>query len=185
MELQARAKAVGLKPCDLVFLGGFDRVPALLAHSAMLVLSSDYEGFPNVILEAMSARLPVVTVPAGDAGLIVRHGQTGFLVGAENIRDMAGALVRLAQSPELRQHLGEAGRRCVEEDYHCGPLAERLLGAFRRFAIRQRRLSLCESLAREEDAPAPVTAPRGGDFENSRGADPNPMPAREPFTTNL
>jgi len=72
--LQEKANALGLAPEHLTFVGECDRVPALLTRSALLVLSSDYEGFPNVILEAMAARLPVVTTPAGDASLVVQHG---------------------------------------------------------------------------------------------------------------
>src|SRR5438105_2682697 len=68
--LVERAKTLGLLPAHLVFLGQCDRIPALLKQSSLLMLCSDYEGFPNVLLEAMAARLPVLTTPVGDAGVI-------------------------------------------------------------------------------------------------------------------
>ncbi|HWY31077.1 MAG TPA: glycosyltransferase family 4 protein [Candidatus Acidoferrum sp.] len=149
-ELQARARALGLMPHfashHVVFLGEMDRVPALLTQAAFLVLTSDYEGFPNVILEAMAARSPVISVPAGDAGLIVQDGKTGYVVEADDTRTMAEVMVQLAHSPERRRDLGEAGRKRVEQEYHCEPLAERLVGVFHRFASQNRRTSLCEWL---------------------------------------
>jgi glycosyltransferase involved in cell wall biosynthesis len=151
-ELQARANALGLAPHlgshHVAFLGEVDRVPALLARSSLLVLTSDYEGFPNVILEAMAARLPVVSTPAGDASLILQQSRTGHIVEADDTRNMAELMVRLARSPELRRDLGAAGRKRVEQKYNYESLAERLVAIFHGFASRQRRFSLCELLER-------------------------------------
>ena len=181
--LQTRAGELGLTPRDLIFLGAFDEVPALLARSAMLVLTSDYEGFPNVILEAMAARLPVISVPAGDAGLIVRPDKTGRIVAAEDVRSMADFMVQLVQCPRLRLRLGKAGRNCVEQEFNCEPLAERLLAVFHRFASRQPRRSLCELLERGVAANHSAPVSGAGNFARSHPIDSNPgMPANGAFT---
>ena len=150
--LQARANALSLMPHfgshHVVFLGEVDRVPALLTQTAFLVLTSDYEGCPNVILEAMAARTPVISVPAGDAGLIVQDGKTGYLVEADDSRTMAEYMIQLARSPERRRNLGEAGRKRVEQEYNCDSLVERLVAVIHRFACQNRRTSLCEWLER-------------------------------------
>jgi glycosyltransferase involved in cell wall biosynthesis len=146
--LEERVKALGMTPSDFIFLGECDRVPALLSRIAMLVLSSDYEGFPNVILEAMAARLPVITTPAGDASLVVQHGKTGYVVECEDTERMAAFMIRLARSPSMRMNLGEAGRMRVEQEYNYHSLSERLFAIFRRFADRQRNASLLEMLER-------------------------------------
>lgn len=160
-ELETQAKALDLTPNDLVFLGRCHQVPALLARSAMLVLTSDYEGFPNVILEAMAARLPVISVPAGDAGLIVEPDRTGFIVEANDLDGMARCMLRLAQSPAMRKRLGEAGRKRAEQEYSCETLAHRLTAIFHRFATRQKRRALCELI--EHGVPAkPSGAFAGG-----------------------
>ena len=160
--LVERATALGLTPPDLIFLGECDRVPALLARVAMLVLSSDYEGFPNVILEAMAARLPVLTTPAGDAGLIVQHSKTGYVVAPEDTPGMAALMVRLAQSPSLRTDLGEAGRKRVEQEYDYESLSDRLMGILHSFAARHRRTAVCEMLKRD------VSARKTGTFPSAR-----------------
>lgn len=147
-SLQAKASALGLGPRDARFIGECHNVPALLARSAMLVLTSDYEGFPNVILEAMAARLPVITTPAGDAAVLVQQGRTGFVVEPDDTKGMAELMVRLARTPSMRMELGEAGRRRVEQEYDYESLAGRLLTLFHRFAGRQQRRVLCELLER-------------------------------------
>jgi glycosyltransferase involved in cell wall biosynthesis len=144
--LQAKADALRLGPQDVNFLGECHNVPALLARTAMLVLASDSEGLPNVILEAMAARLPVITTPAGDAGLVVQHGRTGYVVEPDNIQGMADALIRLARSPETRTTFGEAGRQRVEQEYNYATLPDRLLAVFERFARQTRKVSLLREL---------------------------------------
>ena len=146
--LQERARRLDLGSQDLLFLGACDEVPALLGRAALLVLCSEYEGFPNVILEAMAARLPVITTPAGDAGLVVQHDKTGYVVAPDDPRGMTAAMLRLAQSPALRLRFGEAGRKRVEQDYDYESLTDRLLGLFRRFAEQRPASSLIEMLER-------------------------------------
>lgn len=128
---------VGLEGA-LTFAGRSDRVPALLRRADMLVLSSDHEGFPNVVLEAMSARLPVVATPAGDVRRVVKDGETGYVVPFDDIDAMAAHMVRLAISPALRERLGNAGRTRVEQFYSFGALGERLLSIYHSMAETQR-----------------------------------------------
>jgi len=158
--LQNRANALGLTPPDLTFLGECDSIPALLARAGLLVLSSEYEGFPNVILEAMAARLPVITTPAGDASRVVQHGKTGMVVAGEDTQGMAEFMVQLARSRSMRMNFGEAGRRRVEQEYNYESLSSRLVAIFQSFARQGRRTSLLEMLQR--DVPARKTETLSG-----------------------
>lgn len=144
--LQKKAAAWGLSANDLQFLGECDYVPALLARSRMLVLCSEYEGFPNVILEAMAARLPVLTTPAGDAARIVEDGKTGYVLEPEDAGGMADCIVELARNPALAAQMGEAGRNRVEHDYNFTSLAARLLFVFSEFARQQSKNSIVKML---------------------------------------
>jgi len=146
--LEEKAKALGLRPPDLTFVGECDNIPALLAQTGFLVLSSEYEGFPNVILEAMAARLPVITTPAGDAGLVVQNDKTGMVVAGEDTQGMAAFMVQLARSHSMRMRFGEAGRKRVEQEYNFDSLSNRLLAIFRNFAWQTRRNTLLEILER-------------------------------------
>ncbi|MFL5733863.1 MAG: glycosyltransferase family 4 protein [Chloroflexia bacterium] len=136
-RLKALASSLGLLPDGVLFLGRRDDVPAVLRSADMFVLSSESEGFPNVLLEAMAADLPVITTAAGDSGTVVQEGSTGYVVPIEDVEGMAERMVRVAQSPELGRRLGEAGRRRVEMQYSAERLGDHMMSVYRDIARQQ------------------------------------------------
>lgn len=134
--LEALASELGLSPPVLTFAGRRNDVPAILRSADIYLLTSEHEGFPNVLLEAMASRLPVVTTPAGDAAVIVREGVTGFVVQQNGVEMMAARLTELADSAQLRRSLGEAGRARVGCTYTCDVLPARV-GAVHRAIAEQ------------------------------------------------
>ncbi len=87
-----------------------------LAEAGVFVLSSRFEGFPMVLIEAMSAGTPVVTYdcPTGPAELVT-DDVDGLLVQPESVPGLAEALSRLLADPAQRQRLGVAGQARVAE----------------------------------------------------------------------
>ena len=76
-----------------------------------------WEGMPNVVLEAMAARRPVIgTTVEGTEDLVVA-GQTGWLVPPGDVPALQGALVEAALSPQRCRSYGEAGRLRVEREF--------------------------------------------------------------------
>lgn len=148
--LERQAKTLGLLPENLAFVGRRSDVPALLRQAHMLVLTSDHEGFPNVILEAMAARLPVIATPAGESDRLVRHGETGYLVPFDDTDQMGDWMAQLAGSSALRQKMGETGRQIVEQHYSYDNLAKRLLSIYRDLAFYQGRKDLLSLLSEEK-----------------------------------
>jgi glycosyltransferase involved in cell wall biosynthesis len=99
------------------WLGRRDDVPGLLKAAYLVVLPSLWEGMPNVVLEAMAARLPVVgTAVEGTEDLVI-PGQTGWLVPPGDAGALAGALLEAASDPERLRRLGEAARDRVEAEF--------------------------------------------------------------------
>lgn len=135
-RLESLASELGLIPDGVHFLGRNDHVPAILRQADIFVLTSDHEGFPNVILEAMAAQLPVITMPAGDSGIVVEDGITGYVVPFEDVDRLSSLMVHLAKSPELHQQLGLAGRKKVEQQYSYSLLGDRLLQIYKAIAIQ-------------------------------------------------
>jgi glycosyltransferase involved in cell wall biosynthesis len=131
------ARDLGLLPGTVEFLGRRNDVPAILVAADALLVTSDHEGFPNVILEAMAAGRPVVTSPAGDAPAVVQEGVTGYVVPSEDLEAAADRLAELFSSTTLRQTLGQAGRRRAETHYSNEGLAERLLTTYSTIAGQQ------------------------------------------------
>lgn len=89
----------------------------LLARMDLLALSSRWEGMPNVALEAMACRKPVVATDAGGTREVVADEETGLLVPRGDPAALAGQILRLLGDPDLRDRLGQAGRRRVEQDF--------------------------------------------------------------------
>lgn len=85
------------------------------AESSMIVMSSHYEGFPMVMIEAMACGLPAVCFDfkCGPRD-IIRQGENGLIVPDGDIDGLAEAMVRLMEDDELRRKMGENAKRVVE-----------------------------------------------------------------------
>lgn len=85
-----------------------------LRRSAIFVMSSRVEGFPNALVEAMSCGLPVVsTAFGGAAGDIIQAGENGLLVPSDDPEAMAEALINLMRDADLRARLGQKAAAVV------------------------------------------------------------------------
>jgi len=94
----------------LRLLGQRGDIPQILAASDIFVLSSDWEGLPYTIIEAMMSGLPVVATRVGGVPELVENGVTGFIVPPKNPQALAKGLQRLLDDPELRHRMGQLGR---------------------------------------------------------------------------
>lgn len=98
-----------------VFLTGF--VPdasAYLKAFDFFVLPSLKEGLPYVLLEALTAHVPIVASNVGGIPDLVGHEETGLLIPPRNSRALAEALLRIIQSPELRSRFAYAADKKIK-----------------------------------------------------------------------
>lgn len=110
-------------------------LPAFLSRLDALVLPSRYEGFPNVVLEAMASRLPVVASAVGDVPSLLEDGRSGFVVPAGDVAALAQGLTRLLALPdEARRRMGAAARETVEARFRIESVAQRHLDLYHRVA---------------------------------------------------
>lgn len=100
------------------FLGIRRDIPQLMNAADAYVMSSSWEGMPNVLLEASATGLPVVATDVGGNREIVLEGKTGFLAPPGNPEALALAMVRLMDLPEeKRLAMGRKAREHVVERF--------------------------------------------------------------------
>lgn len=102
---------------DVEFLGSLSREKVIeyMFRSKILVLPSLTEGFPSVILEAMSCGLPVVATSVGGVPEIVENRRTGFLVEPRDVEELVKHIRLLLDDEELRNYMSENCLREVEK----------------------------------------------------------------------
>ncbi len=99
------------------WLGPRADMPGLLKASDLLVLASHWEGMPNVVLEAMAARRPVVATAVEGTEDLVVPGQTGWLVPPRDPAALSQALLEAVDDPERCRRYGAAARLRVEREF--------------------------------------------------------------------
>jgi len=108
-ELEARVRDAGLAD-NIRFLGRRTDIPELLACCDLSVLPSESEGFPNALLESMSAGLPVVATAVGGSKEIIENGRNGMLVPPGSSEKLAEAVLLLLEDSRLAKRLARAGQ---------------------------------------------------------------------------
>jgi glycosyltransferase involved in cell wall biosynthesis len=148
--LRSHAERLGLSPNGVRFLGHRHDVAGVLSMGDVFVLASESEGMPNVVLEAMAARLPVITTRAGDAADVVESAGAGQVVPFGDVDRVAREMVRLARDASARRALGTAGRAYVERHHSTALLADRLLEIYTRLAagLKKTRPASAKSVLR-------------------------------------
>jgi glycosyltransferase involved in cell wall biosynthesis len=94
-----------------------DRVQAFYRETDLFVLASFAEGIPVVLMEAMAMEIPCVATWITGIPELIRHGIDGWLVPPADEGQLADAIAKLMDDPELRRKLGRSARMRVEGKY--------------------------------------------------------------------
>ena len=89
--------------------------PYIAASQVCVLMSPEGEGFSNAVLEYMALGRPVVATACGGNAVVIREGETGFLVPGQAADQLAARVIALLQEPARARAMGEAGRRRVRE----------------------------------------------------------------------
>ena len=129
--LQAAARTLGIAD-RIDWLGTLDQ-PQVLEHyrradlfvlPCRIAADGDRDGLPNVLVEAASQRLAIVSTTVAAIPELIRDGAEGLLVPPADPARLAAALLRLARDPELRDMLGRNAERRVRSEFdHHGSIA--------------------------------------------------------------
>jgi glycosyltransferase involved in cell wall biosynthesis len=116
-ELMRTAQRLAVSP-HCIFTGDRTDIPELLSFFDVFVLSSISEGFPMVLLEAMSAGCPVVASAVGGVPELIQDGIDGILVPAQSHEALSEAITDLLNDKNKRENIRFAARKTVEEKFN-------------------------------------------------------------------
>ncbi len=113
------------------FLGFRDDVHALICRSLIVVMPSRSEGLPNIALEALARRRPVIATDVGGVPEVVTDGENGLLVKAEDPEALASAITRLVIDTSLASNLGQSGYDSLFPKFGVERRVQEFLAAYR------------------------------------------------------
>ncbi len=107
-KLQAKIDSLGRQD-RIRLMGRSHDVPNAIKNASLFVLSSDYEGLPNALMEAMALSLPVVSTDCagGGARALIDHGEDGLIVPCDDVDALANAIRESLADPEAAKLRGE------------------------------------------------------------------------------
>lgn len=131
LKLRDMIKHRGLE--DKIVFRGFMLPHELILEyekAALLVLSSIEETAPMCIAEAMCVGLPVVSTTAGGVEHMICDGETGYLVSVQQPHALAEVVARLMRSPDLRNEMGEKGRKVARKKFHPQTISKQTISVY-------------------------------------------------------
>ena len=122
-ELVKKAQSLGLAS-RVRFTGHVENVRPYMEAADLAVLSSDKEGLPLSLVEAMACGLPCVVTDVGGNREVVQHGITGLVVEAGSPKQLADAIAYLLDNSEERRSMGQAARCSAYERFNLTRMTE-------------------------------------------------------------
>jgi len=121
------AKRSGIES-RVMFVGRKNRadVAAAMRCCTLFVLPSSYEGLGCVYLEAMAGGMPVIACRGQGIEEIIRHKENGWLIGVENLEELAQAISAMLEDPGLRVEMGKAARHTILDGLTLAHQAKRM-----------------------------------------------------------
>ena len=134
-NLEELVQKLGLKKY-VTFLGYREDIPAILASLDLLVHpSTGHEGVPQIILQALAMKKPVIATNVGSIPEIIKNNYTGLLIKPASSTQLAEAIIFLLQNRELAHSLGEKGRKLVESRYSFSRMLDKIEEIYQKFTL--------------------------------------------------
>lgn len=130
--VERKVKELNLSDC-VTFTGFRNDIPEILRALDLLVIPSLHEGIPQVGLQALAAKTPVIGSDVGGIPAIIRPGETGRLFPAGNAAALAQAIRETLANPELTRALAERGRKLVESEHSVEVMLDAIAAIYTRY----------------------------------------------------
>jgi len=138
--LQNQALSMGIAEY-ISFLGQRTDIADVLAATDIAVLTSNYEGFPNALIEPMCVGIPVVSTAYAGVDEVIADGDNGFVVARDNHEQMGAKVLQLLDNPELREKIGQSAKKMVSEKLSAELMAKKLLRIYQQGIDSHRKIA--------------------------------------------
>lgn len=118
------------KSAHFHWVGVQKNVVPYLSLMDIYLSTSEFEGLPIAMLEAMSCEVPVVATRAGGIGEVIQHGKQGYLTEIEEWEELEKYCLELLLNPKLRQEMAQAARERVIEKFSMKRMVSELEGIY-------------------------------------------------------
>jgi glycosyltransferase involved in cell wall biosynthesis len=135
-ELKSQAHRLGIEK-NVIFTGWRSDAVDLLEAFDIFVSTSNFEGMPMVLLEAMALSKPVVATAVGGIPEVVEDGHTGNIIAERNPELVANTLTRLLSDTPLRERMGQAAHQSYNEKFSAEKMASNYEKLYRKFLVKR------------------------------------------------
>ncbi|HKK49399.1 MAG TPA: glycosyltransferase family 4 protein [Alkalispirochaeta sp.] len=133
LRRQAQELGIGHR---VVFTGYRGDVENMFAMSDVVVLTSLWEGLPRVLVQAAATGRPAISFACDGAGEVIENDENGWVVPMRDVAAVANRMGQLRCEPELRRHMGEAGRAKVNTSWTVEAMVEQIDQLYQRLLGR-------------------------------------------------
>ncbi len=98
---------------NIKFLGWKENLEDFYRQADAFLLTSNYEGWGLVVIEAASFRLPIIMTDVGCAGEVIKNGESGIVIEVGDKEALITAMMKLIQDRNLSEKIGEGAKRAV------------------------------------------------------------------------
>lgn len=103
---------------EYLFMAGYqENISAWIRQMDFVVMPSRWEGFPLLPLEVFTEGKTMIASDIEGIGETIKNGETGILIPPDNIEKWASAIMKLALSEDLREQLGEKGKKFIDKNF--------------------------------------------------------------------
>lgn len=101
---------------NIFLMGVKNNIMQSVNDAGLFVMTSDYEGFPNALVEAMASGLPVISTdfPTGVARELIKDGVNGYVVSRNDKKELASAMIKILSNSELQESMSWENRKIVK-----------------------------------------------------------------------
>jgi len=111
-------------------MGHKDNILDFIKNLSIMVICSDHEGIPYILLESLMLKIPVISTDVGGIPEVITHGMNGLLVKPGDNDGMKEQLVELIDHPERRIELGENGYNTIKNKFLSSRMAHETLNLY-------------------------------------------------------